>query len=99
MSVSARPLPWSQLVGVSCLDGVDLATATRIGADFAMLAPRCDVGHQCEPLHGRLPHFKALAEQASLPVYALDRTAELQLTEAFEHGAQGVAGIPCGWLD
>ena len=97
-ALSERPLPLQQLVGASCHDALQLAQASRLGADFATLSPVAGTpSHpQTHPLGWR--GFQSLAEAASLPVYALGGTAPSQITQARQHGAQGVAGIREFWL-
>ncbi|WP_449429396.1 Nudix family hydrolase [Rhodanobacter umsongensis] len=93
-----RPLPLQQLVGASCHDALQLAQASRLGADFATLSPVAGTpSHPQTPPLG-WPKFQSLAEAAALPVYALGGTAPAQITLARQHSAQGVAGIREFWL-
>lgn len=96
--LSERPLPLQQLVGASCHDALQLAQASRLGADFATLSPVAGTpSHPQTPPLG-WPGFQSLAEAAALPVYALGGSAPSQITQARQHGAQGVAGIREFWL-
>lgn len=96
-ALSGRPLPTSHLVGVSCHDAEELTQAARIGADFAVLSPVSTT--QTHP--GAVPlgwsGFEALTEWAPMPVFALGGVGPVDLTEAWRHGAQGVAGIRAFW--
>lgn len=85
-----RPLPWHQLVGVSCLDEVQLAMATAMGADFATLSPGYTAA---SPVGDQMPHwlnFQVQAEAAALPVYASNSADQSLPAEAIKFGAQGV---------
>ncbi|MEK6749669.1 MAG: Nudix family hydrolase, partial [Pseudomonadota bacterium] len=96
-ALSSRPLATPLWVAASCHNAEDLAHAQRIGVDFVVLSPV-----QATPSH---PHatplgwsrFAALTAAAAMPVYALGGVGEQQLAMAWEHGAQGVAGIRAWW--
>ncbi|MBB3225436.1 8-oxo-dGTP diphosphatase [Luteibacter sp. Sphag1AF] len=92
-SLSARPLPYGQLVGASCHDAQELVAAVRTGADFATLSPVHPTrSHPGAPALG-WQRFEALAEAAPMPVYALGGMRVEWIDEARRFGAQGVAGI------
>lgn len=91
-----RPLPWSQLIGVSCHDADQLAKGAQV-ADFATLSPVAATASHPEAAALGWSHFQTSAEAAALPVYALGGMAPVQTDEAREHGAQGVAGIGAFW--
>lgn len=96
-SLSSRPLNESFWVGASCHDALELEHAARIGADFALLSPvRATPGHGEGPLLG-WEGFRALADKARIPVYALGGLGPQDLETAWAHGAQGVAGIRGFW--
>ncbi|MBM7130103.1 Nudix family hydrolase [Dyella mobilis] len=92
-----RPLPWTQWVGASCHDASELALAQRIGADFATLSPVLATASHPGAMPLGWASFQALAEAASLPVYALGGVGLAQIQLALENGAQGVAGIRGFW--
>jgi 8-oxo-dGTP diphosphatase len=95
--LSGRPLPLQQLVAASCHDAAQLAMASRLGADFAVLSPvaASDSHPDTTPLGWSA--FMALAEAAALPVYALGGMGEAQIEQARRAGGQGVAGIRGFW--
>ncbi len=96
-SLSSRPLNSSFWVGASCHDALELDHAARIGADFALLSPvKATPGHGGSPPLG-WEGFRALADNARLPVYALGGLGPEDLESAWAHGAQGVAGIRGFW--
>ncbi|RDS85101.1 Nudix family hydrolase [Dyella monticola] len=91
-----RPLSWSQLVGTSCHDALQLAASVQL-ADFATLSPVAPTAsHPGTPALG-WGSFKALTEAAALPVYALGGMAPALTDDARQHGGQGVAGIGAFW--
>jgi len=96
-ALTARPKGDHRLIGASCHDAASLARAGRLGLDYALLSPVCrTTSHpSAEPLGWR--RFAELVAPASLPVYALGGVGEDALDAAWEHGAQGVAGIRGFW--
>ncbi len=86
-------------VAASCHDAEDLAQARALGVDFAVLSPVLPTRSHpdAEPLRweGFSRHVQALA----LPVYALGGMTPARLAEAWQAGAQGVAGIRGFWPD
>jgi len=96
-SISARPdFP---LVAASTHDAEELALATSLGCDFAVLGPvKPTASHPGVPGMG-WPAFQTLANDAELPVYALGGLEPNELTVAAEYGAHGVAMIRGAWPD
>lgn len=97
MALPSRPLPQSLLLGASCHSAAELAQATRVGADFAVLGPVLATGTHAgaEPLGWE--RFAALCAAAQLPVYALGGLGLDDETAARAAGAQGIAGISAFW--
>lgn len=97
MATTSRPLARDRLVGASCHDAVELAHATAIGADFAVLGPvlKTPSHAQSEPLGWE--RFAALCADAQLPVYALGGLGLDDEATAIAAGAQGIAGISVFW--
>lgn len=97
--LDARPLPWRQPVGASCHDEAGLALAARLGADFATLSPvAATASHPGQPPLG-WERFRAAAEAAALPVYALGGMVPADAARARDMAGQGVAGIRGFWAD
>ena len=93
-----RPDEWS-LVGASCHGAADLAWAAALGLDYALLSPVLPTAsHPGAPPLG-WERFAALAEEATLPVYALGGLGPGEVEQAIDHGAQGVAAIRGLWPD
>ncbi len=96
-TLSARPLPESQLCGASCHNAQDLARATVLDCDFAVLGPVLPTpSHPGAPALG-WPRFAALCATAALPVYALGGLTPADHERVRALGAQGVAGIRGFW--
>jgi 8-oxo-dGTP diphosphatase len=99
IGLSQRPLPRPLLVGASCHDPTELRRAEALDADFAALSPVL-----ATPTHpGAVPlgwdRFAAWVDDAALPVYALGGMTRELVDQAWQHGAQGVAGIRGLWAD
>ena len=86
-----------QLLSVSCHSLDSLRKAQQIGADFALLSPvETTQSHPgTEPLGW--PAFREMVEQVNIPVYALGGMTADKINKAWDHGAQGVAGISSWW--
>lgn len=95
--LSCRPLSTEYLVAASCHSASDLAKATELGLDFAVLSPvlATDSHPQAQPLGW--DQFSALVKDAGLPVYALGGMHTDMTIKAQSHGAQGIAGISGLW--
>lgn len=85
------------LTSVSCHTKSSLQQAVSIGADFAMLSPVCKT--QSHPKDEAIgwEKFSELVSQVNIPVFALGGMSPELLSEAWQHGAQGVAGISHWW--
>lgn len=94
-TLSARPdFP---LVAASTHDAAELSLAAAFGCDFAVLGPvKPTESHPEAPCLGWTA-FKALANEASLPVYALGGLVRDDLAAATERGAHGVAMMRGAW--
>ncbi|MCG6965162.1 MAG: Nudix family hydrolase [Chromatiaceae bacterium] len=94
-----RPIPADRLLAASCHSPADLAQAVHLGADFALLSPVLPTRSHpdAEPLGWR--RFAEWVNQVPLPVYALGGMHPGLIEQAWQHGAQGVAGIRGLWVD
>ncbi len=91
-----RPEDWA-LVGASCHGVADLARAAALGLDYALLSPVLPTASHPGAPHLGWERFAALAEEATLPVYALGGLGPGEVERAIDHGAQGVAAIRELW--
>ena len=97
MALSRRPLGRQLWMAASCHNQDEIEQACRVGADFITLSP-------LKPTHSH-PHvramgweqFRALAEQASMPVYVLGGVNEQDIEVCWWHGGQGIAAIRSLW--
>ena len=82
-----------QSVAASCHHQADLEQAQRLGCSFAVLSPvkRTESHPDAVPIGWE--GFASLREWVTMPIYALGGLSPLDLQEARDHGAQGVAGI------
>ncbi len=96
-NTQVRPLATECLVAASCHTGEELEHAANIGLDFVVLSPvqKTRSHPDAQPLGWE--RFAELVMAASLPVYALGGMRSGDLSQAWEYGAQGIAGISCFW--
>ena len=95
--LSARPVPGSVWLGVSCHDRQEIDHASAIGADYVTLGPvQPTETHPGAPTLG-WPAFADLVSTAGLPVFALGGLSSSDLQEARQRGGQGIAGIRFWW--
>lgn len=92
--LSSHPRPW---VGASCHNARELAHASRIGADFAVVSPVLETPSHPGAQTLGWTGLRELTALATLPVYALGGMTPRHVTQAYEHGAQGIAGISSLW--
>ena len=93
-----RPISDKLLLAASCHSVADLHQASRVGADFALLSPVLPTRSHpdADPLGWE--RFAAMVDEAGLPVFALGGMQVELLATAWQHGAQGVAGIRGLWV-
>jgi thiamine-phosphate diphosphorylase len=93
----SRPVTSGKLVSAACHSLEQLRQAEAINVDFVTLSPvlmtASHPGAQTLGWDG----FAGLAEQTTLPVYALGGMEAGLLAEAQKYGAYGVAGIQAFW--
>jgi 8-oxo-dGTP diphosphatase len=94
-SLNARPeVEW---VGASCHSPDELARATELGADFALLSPVLPtLTHPGAPTLGWTT-FSEWAAASAIPLYGLGGLAAADTALAIRHGAHGVALLRAAW--
>jgi 8-oxo-dGTP diphosphatase len=97
MRCASRPLPKDRWVGASCHDENELAQASTIGVDFAVLGSVQPTPSHPDAAALGWERFAALRARAPFPVYALGGLRPTDLAAAKSAGAQGVAGISGFW--
>ncbi len=97
LALDARPLGKEKWVAASCHDAAELAQATHINVDFAVLSPVHATGSHPDALPLTWAGFETLAYHAPFPVYGLGGLGPESLETAWQHQAQGIAGITQFW--
>jgi 8-oxo-dGTP diphosphatase len=94
---AARSRPHDMLCAASTHDAAELAQATTLGVDFAVLGPvHATPSHpDARPLGWQ--RFAELVTGSPLPVYALGGLTAADLDAAIAHGAHGVALRRAAW--
>ncbi|MEX0958256.1 MAG: Nudix family hydrolase [Burkholderiales bacterium] len=95
MVAQRRPaLPWC---GASCHDEAELRRAEELGMDFAVLGPVCRTDSHPAVVPMGWERFTRLAENRSIPVYALGGLGRQDLEQAWSCGAHGVSMMRGAW--
>jgi 8-oxo-dGTP diphosphatase len=85
------------LLAASCHNPAELAAAARVGVDFVTLSPLLPTSsHPGAPSLGWARAAEWISE-TNLPVYLLGGLGADHRAQAWEHGAQGIAGISALW--
>ncbi|KPA94164.1 Nudix family hydrolase [Pseudomonas asplenii] len=98
-AAAGRPLPRERWLAASCHDTEELALAEQMGVDFVTLSPvQPTLTHpDAQPLGWE--RAGQLIAGFNRPVYLLGGVGPGDLPQAWESGAQGVAGIRAFWPD
>lgn len=97
LACRTRPLSAGHWVAASCHDRRQVIHACRIGVDFIVVSPvKATPSHRDARPLGWVG-LRELTELATVPVYALGGMGENDLTDAWDHGAQGIAAIRSLW--
>ena len=96
MALESRPVV--ELAGASCHNPRELEQAAKLALDFVVLGPVLPtLSHpDANPLGWE--RFREMIRNYPLPVYALGGMRAGMLSEAWEHGAHGVAMLRGAWL-
>jgi 8-oxo-dGTP diphosphatase len=97
LAVNGRPFPKDRWLAASCHDAQELALAEQMGVDFVTLSPVLPT--QTHPDAQPLGWERAaeLITGFNRPVYLLGGVGPAQQEQAWQSGAQGVAGIRAFW--
>ena len=93
----SRPLPDQLLFAASVHDAQGLQQAWHLRADFAVLGPVLPTATHPHAAGLGWAGFERLLDEAPRPVYAIGGVGPALLSQAHQHGAQGVAGIRAYW--
>lgn len=92
-----RPLENGALLAASCHDAAELALATALGVDFVTLSPVQPTASHPDAVPLGWTRARELIDSVNVPVYLLGGLSASELEQAFEVGAQGIAGIRQLW--
>ena len=97
--VGAVPPPRraASLFAASCHDAEELVMAAELGVDFVTLSPVLPTQSHPGAAHLGWERARELIDSVNMPVYLLGGLGPQELSQAFEAGAQGVAGIRQLW--
>lgn len=93
----ARPPGDAAWLSASCHDERELALAVSLGADFVVVSPVLPTATHPDATPLGWERFHALCECSRVPAYALGGVGPAELTQAWQCGGQGVAGIRALW--
>ena len=93
MKTNHRPIDDQYLLGVSAHNELELAQASKIQADFAVLSPILPTKTHLKAKPLGWQKAEALIKNAKLPVYCLGGLNRDDLAQAKSIGAVGIAGI------
>jgi 8-oxo-dGTP diphosphatase len=96
MGLEHRPSE-SGLIGASCHNPEELARASELQLDYAVLSPVQPTASHPQATALGWQRFGQWVDEANLPVYALGGMRRVDLAKAKEAGAQGIAGIRGFW--
>jgi 8-oxo-dGTP diphosphatase len=92
-----RPLPAERWLAASCHTHEELALAAQMGVDFVTLSPlQATASHPGTPPLG-WARARELLQGFNQPAYLLGGIGPADLEQAWDSGAQGVAGIRAFW--
>ncbi len=83
------------LIAASCHSKDELEKAERLGVDFALLSPVYPTKTHPAAQSLGLNQFQTLIAHVNFPVYGLGGLSENDLSDIFQAGGQGIAGIRC----
>lgn len=89
--------PQAALVGASCHDGAELARASELGCDFAVLGPVCRTATHPDAAPLGWAGFEALARGTQIPAFALGGVNPGDEAVARVAGAHGLAMLRGAW--
>lgn len=96
-SLDDRPLGADLLVAASCHNEQELAQASLLGVDFALVGPvNMTATHPGYEGIG-WEKFSRLVSSMAMPIYAIGGMSEHDITIAKYHGGQGIATVTASW--
>ncbi|QBF28345.1 Nudix family hydrolase [Pseudomonas tructae] len=92
-----RPFPKERWLAASCHNAEELALAEQMGVDFVTLSPVLATQTHPDAVPLGWAQVQQLIEGFNKPVYVLGGVGPAERELAWQHGAQGVAGIRAFW--
>lgn len=89
--------PECQLLSASCHNKEQILKAEALGVDFIFLSPVKATQSHPNAVPIEWDKFSELLFETNMPTYALGGMTDLHITEAWNAGAQGIAGIGAFW--
>ncbi|WP_296264656.1 Nudix family hydrolase [Pseudomonas sp. UBA6562] len=96
-AAKGRPFPTSRWLAASCHDAEELALAEQMGVDFVTLSPVQATQTHPEATPLGWEQVQRLIAGFNQPVFVLGGVGPQQREQAWQAGAQGVAGIRAFW--
>ena len=94
---AGRPLPASRWLAASCHNAEELSLAEQMGVDFVTLSPVQPTQTHPDAVPLGWEQARQLIAGFSKPVFLLGGVGPAERQQAWEAGAQGVAGIRAFW--
>ena len=94
---AGRPLPAERWLAASCHNAEELSLAEQMGVDFVTLSPVQPTQTHPDATPLGWEQARELIAGFSKPVYLLGGVGPAERQQAWEAGAQGVAGIRAFW--
>ena len=95
--MACKQRPVCNLLSASCHNADELLKASELDVDFVYLSVVKATTSHPEAIPLGWEKFSELVKQVNIPVYALGGVGVNDLTDAWDAGAQGVAGIGDFW--
>lgn len=97
LASAGRPFPENRWLAASCHNAEELSLAEQMGVDFVTLSPVQPTQTHPDATPLGWEQAQQLIAGFSKPVYLLGGVGPEDRQRAWEHGAQGVAGIRAFW--
>lgn len=99
LTAGGRPFPKERWLAASCHSAEELALATQMGVDFVTLSPVQPTATHPEATPLGWEQMGSLLQGFNQPAYLLGGVTPADVEQAWQVGAQGVAGIRAFWPD
>jgi 8-oxo-dGTP diphosphatase len=97
LALSDRPVSTDVYLAASCHNPAEVQHANEIGADFIVISPLKKTRSHPAAIPLGWDKCRQLTRLAQMPVYALGGLGKADISNAQQHGAQGIAAIRSLW--